>query len=270
MERITENVFIENKVRGCNPGFVVTSEGVIAIDTPVDEEYGKVWIAAINKHGKIRYVVNTEHHMDHFLSNPLFGADVISHKAAREVMVTLDSNFIKERTRALYIDSFILPDGYQIKLPTLTYSDRMSLHVGKHTFELIHTPGHTLGQTAVYIPEEKVVFTGDTVVGQTRTAVHDASLSKWLESLKVLEKLDVRFILPGHGTMVCDKAYLKTQASIVSKRLKAEQDAKVRGISLDEETLRKIDPFFGNRDTGMKPTVVLSSTSRSIESGKHG
>ncbi len=270
MERISENVFIENKVRGCNPGFVVTSEGVVAIDTPVDTEYGKIWVKELTKHGKVRYVINTEHHMDHFLSNPLFGADIISHKAAREVMMTLDVNFIKERTKALYIDPYILPDGYQFKLPAITYTKRMTLRMGNHTFELIHTPGHTLGQTAVYVPEEKVVFTGDTVVGQTRTAVHDASLSKWLESLRALEELDVRFILPGHGTMVCDKAYLKTQASIVSKRLEAELEAKTRGTSLDEEALRKIDPFFGNRDTGMKPTVVLSSTSRSIVSGQHG
>ena len=270
MERVTENVFIENRVRGCNPGFVVTSEGVVAIDTPVDTEYGKRWVEELTKHGKVLYVVNTEHHMDHFLSNPLFGADIISHRAAREVMVTLDVNFIRERTKALYIEPYILPDGYQFKLPAITYSKRMTIRLGKHTFELIHTPGHTLGQTAVYIPEEKVVFTGDTVVGQTRTAVHDASLSQWLESLKVLEELDVRFILPGHGTMVCDKAYLKTQESIVSRRLEAEQEAKARGTSLNEEALRKIDPFFGNRDTGMKQSVVLSSTTHSIVSGKHG
>jgi cyclase len=136
----------------------------------------------------------------------------------------------------------------------------MTLYFGKHTFHLIHTPGHTPGVTAVYIPEEKVVFTGDNVVGQSRTAYHDAQPEKWLESLKTLENLDVKFVLPGHGK-VCDKAYLKQQAAIVRGWWEGSQKAKAEGIPFDDEAKRKIDPYYGTRDTGIKLDVTLTATS---------
>ena len=270
MEQITENVFIENRVRGCNPGFVVTTEGVVLIDTPIDVDYCKSWKKEIDKRGKSLFIINTEHHMDHFFGNSFFDGNIISHQLTRDTMLTIDIRFIEARTKVLYIDPFPIPAGHELKLPNITYTDHMTLHIGKHTFKILHTPGHTAGQSAVYIPEEKLVFAGDTVLGQTRTAVHDASLEKWIQSLKLIEALDVRYILPGHGSMVLDKKYLKTQADIVSGRLEAQQKAEAQGITLDEDELRKIDPFFNNRDTGMKQTVVLSSTSDSLATSKHG
>lgn len=137
----------------------------------------------------------------------------------------------------------------------------MTLHFGKHTFELIHTPGHTAGLTAVYIPEEKIVFTGDNVVGETRTAYHDADPKKWIDSLNVLETLDLRYILPGHGKVV-DKKHLGIQSSIVRGWWEASEKAKAEGKSLDDETKRKIDPFFDTRDTGIKQSVTLTATLR--------
>ena len=58
----------------------------------------------------------------------------------------------------------------------------------KHTFQLISLPGHTAGQTAVLIPEEKVIFTGDNIVNKKQGYLHNALASAWLESLKKLEK----------------------------------------------------------------------------------
>lgn len=270
MEQITEHVFIENRQRGCNPGFVVTTEGIVLIDAPVDVDNAKEWKKEIDRRGKTRFLVNTEHHMDHFVGNGVFDCDIISHHLTRETMRNIDLSFIKARTKVLYIDPFEIPEGYRLRLPNMTYTDSMTLYLGNHTFRIIHTPGHTAGQSAVYIPEEKVVFVGDTVLGQTRTAVHDAVLDKWIASLKRLEELDVRYILPGHGIMVLDKGYLKTQSAIVSGRMEAERKAKADGVPLSEDALRKIDPFFGTRDTGMKQAVVLSSTANSLETSQHG
>jgi cyclase len=260
MEQVTKNVFCENKVRGCNPGFVVTSEGVVLIDSPVDFAFAQVWAGEIAKRGKILCMINTEHHMDHWLCNGLFGGDIIAHQATRETMLTMDLDFIVKRTKILYTEPLPIPEGYRLKYPNITYQGGMTLYFGNHTFHLIHTPGHTPGLTAVYIPEEKVVFTGDNVVGQTRTAYHDALPEKWLESLKVLESLDARIVLPGHGQAV-DKAYLKQQAAIVRGWWEGTQKAKTTGIPFEDEDKRKIDPFFDFRDTGIKPTVTLTATS---------
>ena len=263
MEQITKNVFIENKVRGCNPGFVITSEGIVLIDVPIDLEYAKIWRKEILGRGKINFIINTEHHMDHFFSNSLFGGAIISSEGTRETMLTMDIEFIRKRTKILYIDPFPIPDNFELRLPNITYSERMTLYMGEHTFQIMHTPGHTLGQTSVYIPQEKVLFVGDNVFGQTRTAIHDADLAKWLESIELYESLDVKYVLGGHGK-ICDKAYLQTQRSIVRAWLNAKQKADSEAGIVDEITAREIDPFRDVRDTGIKPSVTLHSTSSSM------
>jgi cyclase len=252
MEQITENVFIENGVRGCNHGFIVTSEGVVLIDAPLDLDYAKAWAEEVAKWGEVRYIINTEHHLDHWLSNSLFDGEVISSEPTRDTMLTIDLTFIRNRIEVLYIDPVPIPEGHQLRLPAITYAERMTLYLGGHTLELIHTPGHTTGQTTVYVPEEKVVFTGDNVFGKKRTAFHQAFLDKWLDSLKVLEKLDFRFVVPGHGE-VCDKEYLNRQASIVRGLLETLKKPEAEGLSLDKATQRNIDPFYDTRDIGLIP-----------------
>ena len=81
MEKVTENVYAETKLRGCNPGYVVTSDGVVVIDTPQLPTYAVKMREEVEKHGPIRYIINTEHHIDHIFGNYYFkGAGiVISH-----------------------------------------------------------------------------------------------------------------------------------------------------------------------------------------------
>lgn len=250
MEQITKNVFIENGVRGANLGFVVTSKGVVLIETPVDLEYAKGWAKEIGKWGVVRYIINTEHHLDHWLHNSFFAGEIVAHQAARDIMVGMDLAFIRKRIAVNYIDPLPIPDEHQLRLPTITYSERMTLYLDSHTFHLIYTPGHTIGETTVYIPEEKIIFTGDNVFGQRRTAIHQAYLDKWLDSLKIIEKLDANIIVPGHGK-ICDKESISVQSSIIKGLL--ETSKKTEGWTIDESVRRKIDPFYETRDIGLKP-----------------
>ena len=87
MEQITANVYVETQKRGSNPGFVVTSRGVIMIDAPVDPGDAKAWTKEIARRGKLLYLINTEHHLDHWVCNSLFDVDVISHELTRKTML---------------------------------------------------------------------------------------------------------------------------------------------------------------------------------------
>ena len=53
------------------------------------------------------------------------------------------------------------PEQYRKGYPDITFSDRMTLRLGEHTFKIMLLPGHTPGQTAIYIPEEDVLFAAD-------------------------------------------------------------------------------------------------------------
>lgn len=68
MDRVAENVFVETQVPGRNPGLVVTSEGVVLIDTPLDLDFAKQWAKEIAQRGRVRYVINSENHVNHFKS----------------------------------------------------------------------------------------------------------------------------------------------------------------------------------------------------------
>ena len=235
-----------------------------------EAEHAKVWAEEIAKRGKVRFIIHTEHHMDHWVTGALFGGEAIGHQATRDTMLTMDEDFVRERSKVLYSDPLPIPEGYRLRRPNLIHQHGLELYLGDHVFQIMHTPGHTAGQSAVYIPKEGVVFTGDNVMGEQITPIHDAILDKWVESLKVLQGLDVNYVLPGHGK-VCDKGYLKTQMSIVEKLLEAEQEAKAGGRSLDQPTAREIDPYGANLDVGINPGLtVLKGTTQSLSEENHG
>jgi len=244
MQQLTDNVFVETGIRGCNPGFVITADGVVLIDTPFEVSSAKEWEAKFAEWGGLRYIINTEPHLDHTLNNAIFSGTVIAHQATRTAILAINLAEMGELIQPVYREPVLIPEGHHLKPPTMTFSERLTLFLGNHTFELINLPGHTAGQTAVYIPQERVVFTGDNVFCRRRTFFQEALPDRWLESLKVLEELDVRFIVPGHGE-VTDKTYLKEQASIVRGWVEAVRRAKAAGLDLDEALAKGIfhDPY---------------------------
>ena len=83
MRQLTSNVYVETEVRGCNHGFVTTSDGVVMIDSPHKPTDALKLKAEIAKHGQLRYIINTEPHGDHWTGNAFFDAPVIAHEGVR-------------------------------------------------------------------------------------------------------------------------------------------------------------------------------------------
>ena len=80
MEQVTPNVWTQTGWRGCNPSYVVTSDGVVVIDTPQLPTKAIAMRSEAESHGPIRYVINTEHHVDHIFGNFYFkGAGPVVH-----------------------------------------------------------------------------------------------------------------------------------------------------------------------------------------------
>ncbi len=78
------------------------------------------------------------------------------------------------------------------------------LIVGDKRFYIIHTPGHSPGSICIYWPEKKVLFTGDCVFEQGigRTDLLGGDGEKLKESIKRISKLEVWYVMPGHGDMI--------------------------------------------------------------------
>lgn len=250
MERVTENVYFETGLRGCNPGFVVTDEGVVVVDTPQLPTRAVAMRGLAESHGEIKYLINTEHHVDHIFGNYYFkgAGTVVNHRGLYErfMVVFPDLDPFVYAAEAIPTDD---PDGAAIfpdrdeyyadpNKGSIVFEGNLTLRVGGHTFELIHTPGHTPGQLAVHIPEERVVFTGDTIFSGCQTWLMTSDVDQWLAALETIRQLDVDHILPGHGPVV-PKSYLDIQRSNLLDWKSAVASAVARGWTR-EETIERV------------------------------
>lgn len=233
MQQVSANVYVETGFRGCNPGFVTTKDGIVMMDSPQRPSDAVKWRDEMKGKGEIRYLINTEPHGDHVTGNFFFPGAVIAHEGTREALSSLSTDMIVERVKGIDPEGLSFMEGYFLRKPSITFSERLFLHLGDHTFELIHLPGHTASEIAVHIPEERVVFTGDNVFHKVQTFLHEAYPEEWLESLRRIGELDVDVIVPGHGE-VCDRGYLKEQAAFIEEWMAAVRDAIKRGLTKEQ------------------------------------
>ena len=233
MQQITSNVFAETQVRGCNHGFVTTSDGVVMIDSPQKPTDALKWKAEIEKHGELRYIINTEPHGDHWTGNAYFDAPVVAHEGVRTRILETDLAEHLARVGSMGPDEPKLLQGYTPNAPIITFKNGMTLHVGDHTFEMIHMPGHTLYQAAILIREEGVVFTSDNIFHKVQTYIQEANPNQWLNALNSLRYLDEEIFIPGHGAL-CDKSYLDEQGTYIMEWVDYVRNAVERGMKKDE------------------------------------
>jgi cyclase len=270
LENVTPSVFTTTKLRGCNPSFVTTADGVVVVDTPQLPTKAVAMRAAAESHGPIRYIVNTEHHVDHIFGNYFFrgAGTVVNHRALYErfmvVFPELDpfayayESIPGDRPRGTDLDDAgavaLWPDRdvyyADPNKGRIVFTGDLTLRVGEHTFELLHTPGHTPGQLAVHVPEERVVFTGDTIFSGCQTWLMTSNVAQWLDALERIRGLDVDRIVPGHGPLVT-KQYLDVQRSHLMEWKTAVATGVAQGWSR-EETVARVDfrDRFGPVDIG--------------------
>ena len=233
MQKVTDNVIVETGFRGCNPGFVVTSEGVVMIDTPQMPADAVKWKDEIAKHGTVRYLINTEPHGDHFSGNYFFEGTIIAHEGTRQAILNASVEQFMEDLKRSSPESLALVKDFEYRPPSITFTGELGIHLGDHSFQLINLPGHTPYEVAVFIPEERVVFTSDNVFCRVQAFLHQALPYEWLDSLKCIEQMDADFVVPGHGE-VCDRSYIPEMSAFIQEWIGAIKEAIDEGLSVEE------------------------------------
>ena len=243
IEKISKNVYAEIGVRGCNHSFVVTSEGVVMIDTPQFPSDAVKWREEIMKFGHVIYIINSEPHGDHFSGNFYYEGTVVAHEGTREAILGTPVQQYKDMVKQMDPPSVPLVENFNFRPPTITLMDKLTLYLGNHTFQLINLPGHTPFQVPVYLPQEKVLFTSDNVVCNTMPYLPPQALPfEWIESLKKMQELDFRVLVPGHGD-VSDKTYLPKMIANIQAYIDAVSDDIKKGMSL-EEAQKNVNLFY--------------------------
>ncbi|WP_405981445.1 MBL fold metallo-hydrolase [Streptomyces sp. NBC_00158] len=192
-----------------NAGWISDGGRTLLVDTAATERRALALRDALAASGAPlpRTVVNTHHHGDHTYGNAVFapGAVIVGHDNARA-----------EQLAAGHQLELIWPatdfGAIEITAPDLTYGDRLTLHVGDTEVRVIH-PGtaHTTGDSVVWLPRQRVVFTGDLVFAGGTPFLAMGSLAGSLRALELLRSLGAETVVPGHGPLTDASAYDATE-----------------------------------------------------------
>ncbi|WP_328539620.1 MBL fold metallo-hydrolase [Streptomyces sp. NBC_00344] len=220
-----------------NAGFISDGGSTLLVDTAATLRRADALREAVQAAGVPlpRTVVNTHHHGDHTYGNSVFRpeATVIGHDACRAEVLAAGRQLHLMWPQTDFGDVSITP-------PDLTYSERLTVHVGGTEVRLIH-PGvaHTIGDTVVHLPGQRIVFTGDLVFQGGTPFIPMGSLSGSLRALRMLRGLGAETVVPGHGPVTDPSAFDATERYLRFVAAAAEE-GRADGLS-PLETARRTD-----------------------------
>lgn len=124
----------------------------------------------------------------------------------------------------------------QVVLPTLTVEDKLTLHRGRRTIEILALGrGHTSGDIVVHLPAEGVLVAGDLVIWPVPYVGNPQSHpGDWGATLEKLIALRPSAVVPGHGPVLRDDSYLKLMAGLFASIRRQVEAAVARGESLEQ------------------------------------
>ncbi|NWG74937.1 MAG: MBL fold metallo-hydrolase [Rubrivivax sp.] len=213
----------DNEGLNANLGLVVTPAGAVLIDSGATFRSARQIHEAVKKvtAQPLKWVVNTGGQDHRWLGNGYFkaqGAEIIAHEDARADMTNRGHDHVQALKAVLKERA----DGTVPTLPTrwLQGPDER-LELGGVVFEFKHRGGaHTPGDTMVWLPQRGVLFSGDVVYVDRMLGVLPVSNTRrWLETFAVIEQLNPKVIVPGHGSVTnLATARADTQAYLVALR----------------------------------------------------
>jgi cyclase len=254
----------------CNAAVVVYDEGVLVVDTHSRPSSAKALIEQIKSVSDkpVRYAVDTHFHWDHAQGNKAYPVAfprqvaIVASEATRESLKTEGVVRVKQQleqaptqiaerrkrlaeekdaaARTRLQDEIAQHESYvaelkslELVLPDLTFDKSLILHRSDRAIVLLFLGrGHTAGDVVAYLPQQKVVATGDLLHGWM-PFMGDGYPPEWVATLDQLGKLDFEWIVGGHGD-VKPRAHLTTFRSYLSDLIDETRRARERGEALDK------------------------------------
>ena len=202
----------------------------------------------------IQYVVLTHYHAVRVLGASAYGAE---HIIASEATLGL----IRERGRQdmaseigrfprLFRGAHTIPG---LTWPTLTFRGELALRMGSLEVRIIHPgPGHTGGDTIVWVPSQRVLFSGDLVEYEAGVYTGDAHLEQWPHTLEYLRNLKPKALVPGRGPALttpaaCERAIRYTQEFVRGLYACAKKGIEQKKSLKEVYAMarRRMDPKYG-------------------------
>ncbi|WP_020577781.1 MBL fold metallo-hydrolase [Actinopolymorpha alba] len=206
MQQIADNIYVELGNLGSNNAVITTSEGNVLIDAPHKPTDAVAWRKAVDELGPTKYLIHTDHHIDHTMGGYFLPGTVVAHERTRAGMQHdfPDPAYVRDLIALIDPDGLPLMEGHHLRFPDITFSDELDLYVGDVHLRLIRLSGHTPNTIGILLPEQRIFFSGDNVCEASLPSFQEAFVDEWLASLRRIAELDFDVLVPGHGE-VCGK-----------------------------------------------------------------
>ncbi|MGH8799784.1 MAG: MBL fold metallo-hydrolase [Casimicrobiaceae bacterium] len=213
-DKLSDHAYAYTAEGDPNTGIVVGDDAIMVIDTQATPVMAQDVVRRIRtvSDKPIRYVVLSHYHAVRVLGASGYGArHVIASRDTYDLIVERGEADMKseiERFPRLFQAVESVPG---LTWPTLVFEKRISLWLGKLQVEIMQLGrGHTKGDTVVWLPQERILFSGDLVEYQTTPYTGDAYLGDWPATLDAIAALRPAKLVPGRG------ASLQTEAAVAA------------------------------------------------------
>ena len=226
----------------CNNGWIIFDDFVLVIDANYPAA-ASVILQEIRKttDKPIRFIFNTHHHGDHIYGNRYWaqqGATAIAFEGMISELRRYETGYYGGNPGRWELMAQRRTDlsEWPLLAPPVTFSQNMVIEDKHRRVELLHLgAGHTLGDGVVWLPNERILFTGDSCLNGPFNLFRDADIKAWIATLDGMAALKPNILVAGHGplgnaeTPQRQQQYFKTVYDWVATAKKA-------GTSLDQLT----------------------------------
>jgi glyoxylase-like metal-dependent hydrolase (beta-lactamase superfamily II) len=242
----------ENSGHNNNLSFIITSEGVVVVNA------GACYKLAEALHGEIRKVTDQPVRyviLENGQGHAALGSNywqqqdvpVIAHVDAAKA-IEEGAHGLLTRMQGYNRDK---AEGTEVVLPDITFEDEYVIELGGLRIEALYLgPGHSPGDIQVWVPEKKLVISGDMAFHQRLLPIFDDTDTKgWIETYDRFVALEPEIVIPGHGVPTTVDVVTKyTQGYLVFLRgevqkLLDEGGTLTEAYKIDQSAYSDLDTF---------------------------
>lgn len=219
---------------GANSGFVVGDDAVLVVDTRYTPALSRELLDAIRDvtDRPVRWVVNTHYHPDHAWGNAVFaeaGATIVARPETVEDLRRFSPVYL-DYYRSYRPEAWALLENVEVVEPDSLLGDALVIDLGGVSVAVRYFgPAHTAGDAVVFVPEERVVFTGGIAAAEYHPNLGDdgADFANWIRTIGEIEAFDPRAVVPGNGPVGGGESLRSTREYIMQLIELCEQ--RIRG-----------------------------------------
>ncbi len=256
--KLSDNAYAYTAEGDPNTGVIVGDDAVLVLDTQATPVMARDVIRRVREvtDKPIRYVLLTHYHAVRVLGASAYGAEhIIASQDTHDLIVERgeqDKASEIGRFPRLFRNVESVPPG--LTWPTITFTGKMTLWLGKLEVQLLQLGrGHTKGDTVAWLPQQKILFSGDLVEYDATPYAGDAYFKDWPQTLDNIGALQPSQLVPGRGAALTTPDQVAaglagTRSFIADVRESVEAGVRA-GKDLNavyQETVARLTPRYGH------------------------